>query len=238
MARSEGQKLPGVSFFCPAYLDEGNIESVVRKALEVLREHAERFEITIVEDGSPDNTAAVADRLAAQHENVRVIHHGQNRGYGEATKTGLKSTSFDVIAFTDGDGQYDPRDLARMFPHLKDNDAVIGYRLNLPNSALRNLLSRAYNFAMRLMFGTQFRDLSCATKVFKRPAIEALNIRSSGIFTQGEIVLRAGRRGFRIAQVGVPAYPRLHGKSSSITWKNFLQLVREAIALRREFRGG
>lgn len=237
MTKDEKQKLPGVSFFCPAYLDEGNIERVVLKALEVLREHAERFEIIIVEDGSPDNTAAVADRLAAEHPQVRAIHHGQNRGYGEAIKTGLGAASLDIIAFADGDDQYDPRDLARMFPHLQDHDAVIGYRLNLANSTPRNLLSRAYNYSMRRMFNTPFRDLSCAIKLFKRGTLDALEVRAGGIFTQSELVLRAYHRGFRIAQVGVPAYPRLHGRSNSITWKNFRRLVREALSLWWELRG-
>lgn len=227
--------IPEVSFFCPAYMDEGNIEGVVIKAMEVLSALAGRFEIIIVEDGSPDGTAAAADALARAHEHVRVIHHPRNMGYGEALKTGIAAAKFDVIAFTDGDGQYDPRDLRLLLPLLSDNSAAAGYRLNLPNSAARNLLSRAYNASMRLLFGAPVRDLSCAIKVFRRDALQKIDIRASGIFTQGEIVLRLHHAGFKVAEAGVPAYPRLHGRSSSITLKNFLRLVKEAAALKIEF---
>ena len=223
-----------VSFFCPAYFDEGNIEGVVQKALDVLSSQARRFEIIIVNDGSPDGTGEVAEHLASEHQNVRVIHHPQNRGYGEALKTGLGAASYEVVAFADGDDQYDPRDLARMLPLLQEHDAVIGYRLNLPNSCLRNLLSKLYNMAMRWLFDVPYRDLSCSLKVFKKKAVDRIPIRGSGIFTQAEIVLRFHRAGFRVAQVGIPAHPRLHGRSSSITWRNFLILVKEALLLWRE----
>ncbi|MEW6203033.1 MAG: hypothetical protein AB1546_13735, partial [bacterium] len=134
----------------------------------------------------------------------------------------------------DGDDQYDPRDLARMLPLLQNHDAVIGYRLNLPNSRFRNLMSRCYNIAMRWLFDVPYRDLSCSLKVFKKKSLDRTPIHGIGIFTQAEIILRLHQAGFHVAQVGIPAYPRLHGRSSSITWRNFLILVKEALSLWRE----
>src|SRR5687768_18387083 len=111
---------PGLSVFFPAYNDSGTIASLVITALKTARRLTPDFEIIIVNDGSPDNTAEIADELARTYPEVRVVHHPVNRGYGGALKTGFAEARKDFIFYTDGDGQYDPAEMTVLWPHLTD----------------------------------------------------------------------------------------------------------------------
>ena len=110
----------GLSVFFPAYNDGGTIASMVIRAVQTASELTPDFEIIVVNDGSSDATAAVADELARTYSRVRVVHHPINRGYGGALQTGFLSATKELIFYTDGDAQYDPAELtllwARMAP--------------------------------------------------------------------------------------------------------------------------
>ncbi|MFY9614333.1 MAG: glycosyltransferase family 2 protein, partial [Candidatus Dormiibacterota bacterium] len=113
MAPGEERVAPAsLSYFFPAYNEAGNLEPMVGKALEVIPRFVDRFEVVIVDDGSTDGTAAEADALAAVHPEVKVEHHRVNRGYGEALRTGIRAGDGDVIAYTDGDQQFDLGELS------------------------------------------------------------------------------------------------------------------------------
>ncbi len=136
------QKIKGISFFCPAYYDGKNIIHVVNKAVDVFSELCEDYEIIVVNDGSPDNTGKVLDRLALIHKKVRVVHHPRNLGYAEALKTGLKNANrFEFVLFTDGDNQYDVGDFKKMVRHMNGYDAVISYRNKNANNFIRRVIS-------------------------------------------------------------------------------------------------
>src|SRR5205807_1372603 len=96
-----------ITYFFPAYNEEGNLAPLVQRALEVLPEIAPSFEVIIVDDGSRDGTAAEAERLGTEHEQVRYVRHETNRGYGEALRSGFHAARMDAIAYTDGDRQFD-----------------------------------------------------------------------------------------------------------------------------------
>ncbi len=241
-----------ISFFCPAYLDEGNLPDLVLKAVCVLSKCAEEFEIVIVEDGSPDGTGEAADRLAAEQPGVRVVHHGENRGYGAALRTGFaEAGSYPLVFYTDGDGQYDPGDLVKMLSLLEGSessdegadggcDMVIGYRVNWANSPARRLISTAYNGLLRRGAGVPYRDMSCSIRLARREVIEALDLRSKSGFAAAELILEAHRLGFRVAETGVVTYPRLHGRSSTLRPGNvarvFGDMGRYALKVRGEGR--
>jgi glycosyltransferase involved in cell wall biosynthesis len=85
-------RLPSLSFFFPAYTEEGNVEAVVRDGLSTLQRFADDIEVIVVDDGSRDRTPEIADRLAAEDSRVRVVHHPKNRGYGGAVRSGLEAS--------------------------------------------------------------------------------------------------------------------------------------------------
>lgn len=226
---------PEVSFFCPAYLDQDNVARVVRRGVATLARCTSAYEWIIVNDGSPDRTGAVADALAAEFGPVRVAHHDSNRGHGAALKTGFALARGEWAGFCDGDDQYDPRDLALFLAHCGHADVIIGRRTSYPNGPARAFLSAALNAGLRWLFGTPFRDLGCAFKLFRTDTLTCAKARSNGIFTQCEMVLRAHRAGLRIVEVPVPAYPRVAGRSSSLRMSNISAMIRDIAALFREF---
>jgi glycosyltransferase involved in cell wall biosynthesis len=134
----------GISVFFPAYNDGGTIPSMVLTALMTLRELADDFEVIVVNDGSADYTAAVLEELASRYPELRVIHHEQNRGYGGALRTGFGSATKDLIFYTDGDAQYDPREMTRLYEVWSDEvDFVNGYKISRSDPLHRIIIGRS-----------------------------------------------------------------------------------------------
>src|SRR5690242_10356501 len=124
--RNESLKQPvGLTFFFPAYNDAGTIASLVIQAVQVASRLTPDFEVLVVNDGSQDATGQIADELARAYPQVRVIHHGRNRGYGGALRTGFAAASKDLIAYTDGDAQYDPSELEVLWNRLTDEADMV-----------------------------------------------------------------------------------------------------------------
>lgn len=222
----------GISFFFPAYNEEGNLEPMVRAALETLPRFAENFEVIIVDDGSRDGTAREGEALAAGHPHVRYIRHPVNRGYGEAVRTGLTQSTRDLVFYTDGDRQFDVGELALLLEHLPGSDIVAGYRLRRADPWHRLFIAWTYNRVLRLLFGLRLRDVDCAFKLLRRQVIQEVSPGSGGAFFSAELILRARHRGFRVTEVGVTHYPRALGRAKGATPAVILRTFREMFALR------
>src|SRR5947199_7842515 len=111
-------KPTGLSVFFPAYNDSGTIASMVIRAVRAAAELTPDFEIIVVDDGSADSTADIADELARTYPQVRAVHHPTNRDYGAALQTGFRSARKELIFYTDGDAQYDPSELASLWRRM------------------------------------------------------------------------------------------------------------------------
>ncbi len=225
-----------VSVICPAYHDEANIGPLVLRCLDVLGPICGALEIIIVEDGSPDGTAAAADALAARHPEVTALHHEKNRGHGGAISTGLARAAHPLIAVMDGDGQYDPGDLPAMLDMLLAGaDVVQGRRARYPNGPARAAMSWAYNAMARALFRSPARDLGCGIKALKRDALQSVAPPSTdGIFMQGELVIRMSLAGRRVEESTVSCAPRRSGRSSSISSANLKILYKDLKRFRKE----
>src|SRR6266571_5186704 len=117
-----------LSVFFPAYNDSGTIASMVIRTVKAASELTSDFEIIVVDDGSADSTADIADELARTYPQVRAVHHPTNRDYGAALQTGFRSATKELIFYTDGDAQYDPTELKALWARLTpDADVVNGY---------------------------------------------------------------------------------------------------------------
>src|SRR3954470_13937001 len=108
----------GLSVFFPAYNDSGTIASMVIRSVQAASELTSDYEVIVVDDGSADATAEIADELARTYSHVRVVHHPKNRGYGGALQTGFRSATKELIFYTDGDAQYDPAELALLWAQM------------------------------------------------------------------------------------------------------------------------
>jgi glycosyltransferase involved in cell wall biosynthesis len=220
-------RLPELSYFFPAHNEEANLEGLVEEALIALPALADQFEIVIVDDGSRDRTPALADALVAAHpDHVRVVHHPTNYGYGAALRSGFQASRFAFIAFTDGDRQFKVADLGRLTERLAASDrpdVVAGYRIKRADPIARTVYARLYRLANRIFFGLRVRDVDCACKLFRRAALSGVRVQSGGAFFSAELLIKLRATGARIAEVGVPHYPRTAGSPTgakpSVIWR-------------------
>lgn len=208
---------------------------MVEAALRVLPAFAGELEVIIVDDGSRDATEEEGRRLQAVHPQVRYVRHEQNRGYGEALRTGLTTASGDVVFWTDGDQQFDLQELSRMWPMLDSCDVVAGYRIKRADPPHRLFIAWTYNRVLRLLFGLRTRDVDCAFKVVKRSVADSVIPRSGGAFFSAEFLLRAQKAGYRVTEVGVNHYPRTVGSAKGATPAVILRTFREMFALWADF---
>ena len=222
----------GVSFFCPAYNDQDNIRSTVENVIGTLESLEQDYEIIIVEDGSPDGTAEVADDLSKEYPRVRVIHHKTNRGYGGALRSGFShAVNFDKVAYTDGDGQYDFAEFTLLLEVYSSGCVVAGYRLNRADSRKRVIQTGIFGLLLKLLFRLKVRDVNCSMKLFSREALSDIVITSDSAFIDAEILIKLQRNGVKIRQVGVHHRPRLHGKASGAKLSVVSATIRDAFSL-------
>jgi glycosyltransferase involved in cell wall biosynthesis len=230
---------PSISAFFPAYNDAGTIASMVISTLLVLEQLTDDYEIIVVNDGSADHTGQILDRLAADYERVRVIHHPANRGYGGALRTGFDHSTKDLVFYTDGDFQYDVRDLLQLYPLLTgDIDMVQGYKLNRNDSWLRLVVGRAYQHAVRLAFGLVVRDVDCDFRLIRRHVFDRVQLEHDSGVICVELVRKIQDNGYRIAETGVRHYPRVYGQSQFFRLRTIAQTLRELASLWFELRSG
>jgi glycosyltransferase involved in cell wall biosynthesis len=224
--------IPGtLSVVLPAHNEVANLEAVVKRVLEVVPELSEDFEVIVVDDGSRDGTAELADRLATESTKVRVVHHLVNRGYGAALTSGFRAARGDAILFMDADQQFDPADLAHLAPFVRQADVVAGYRVKRRDPWIRLIYARVFNLSMRLLFGLSLRDIDCAFKVYRADLLRTIDLATTGALINTELLVKAQRAGARIVEVGVRHFPRPTGESSGGSARVILRAVRETVWL-------
>lgn len=217
---------PSLSVFFPAYNDAWTIASLVVTSDCLLRRIADEYEIIVVNDGSPDHVAELLTDLQSRYPHLRVVTHPANRGYGAALRSGFAAASKDLVFYTDGDAQFDPRELVLLLGELREGiDVVNGYKLRRSDALHRRLIGRLYHHAVRTAFGLPIRDVDCDFRLFRRHVLDAVKLESdSGLITV-EMVKKIHDAGFRFAEVPVHHFPRAAGRSQ------FFQLGRVARTL-------
>jgi glycosyltransferase involved in cell wall biosynthesis len=205
---------PSLSIFFPAYNDAGTIASLILIAHMTARELTDDHEVIVVNDGSPDHTGALLDEMARQFPWLRVVHHARNRGYGGALRSGFAAAAKDLVFYTDGDAQYDPREMARLFEALSPEvDFVNGYKIGRSDPVHRIVIGRLYHTFVRAAFSLRLRDVDCDFRLMRRRVFEKVTLtRSSGVICV-ELMKKVQDHGFRIAEVPVHHYHRSYGRS-------------------------
>lgn len=220
MPTASSGKPPGLSFFFPAYNDGGTIASLVIRASQAAARLTPDFEVIVVDDGSEDATAALADELARTYPHVRVVHHSRNRGYGAALRTGFATAAKDVIAYTDGDAQYDPAEVEQLWKHLTPEvDMVNGYKISRADPLHRVIIGRIYHHLVKLLFRLQVRDVDCDFRLMRREIFHRVRLeRDTGVICL-EMMRKVQDAGFRIVEVPVHHYHRTHGRSQFFNFR-------------------
>jgi glycosyltransferase involved in cell wall biosynthesis len=225
-----------LTIFFPCYNEEANVERVTRAAVEYGRKIADDLEVIIVNDGSRDRTAEIADRLAAEIPGVRAVHNQPNRGYGGALQRGFREATKDWIFYSDGDGQFDFAELERVKPLLEQFDIVSCYRIERADSLMRKANALAWSTLVNLLFHIGLKDIDCAFKFYPRPFIERIQLHSTGALIDTEMLAKARNLGLTIGQTGVHHYPRTAGSQTGANPRVILRAFRELFMLHRQIR--
>ena len=225
-----------LSVFFPVFNEEENIELVIKRALEFLPSITKHYEIIIIDDGSKDKTGQLADLLSREYKEVSAIHHSSNRGYGAALQTGFKMAKNDLIFFTDGDGQFNIKELPKLASLIENADIVTGFRVKRADPLFRRINARLYRLLLRIFFNLKITDIDCAFKLFKREVIENLDFESTSALISAEILILAQKKGYTIKEVGVSHYPRVKGKQTGANPRLLLRTFVELFKLRRKLK--
>ncbi|MDP3733268.1 MAG: glycosyltransferase, partial [Candidatus Daviesbacteria bacterium] len=224
--------IKNLSIFFPLFNEEGNVETLVKKAVDVLEKLKLEYEIILVNDGSTDKTGEVVEKLVGENQRIKAINHPKNLGYGEALKSGFYNARYDTICYTDGDGQFDFSEIDKFLKEIEDHDLVIGYRIKRQDPFFRILFNKGWKLSLLAFFGLTLKDVDCGFKMIRKSVLEKIpHLESSrGAMINAELAIKAKKYGFKVTQTGVNHYPRLSGKPTGagikVIVKSFLDLLR------------
>jgi dolichol-phosphate mannosyltransferase len=238
--------VPGVWLILPTYNEADNLEPLVRSVLLQLDRTGLPYTVLVVDDGSPDGTGQVGDRLAAETDRVRVLHRAHKQGLGRAYLAGFEvalEAGADLIMEMDADFSHDPADVPRLIAAAGAADLVLGSRY-VPGGGVANwgvarrLVSRGGCAYARLVLGIPVRDLTGGFKCFNHRVLEALDltgVHANGYGFQIELTYKAVRAGFTVTEVPIVFRERRQG-ASKMTPPIALEAVWKVIALRLRAR--
>jgi glycosyltransferase involved in cell wall biosynthesis len=205
-------KMAKLSVVIPALNEENAIAEIMNRVLLVKNDlekvGVDRLEMLIVDDGSTDNTAKIAREIAAQHENVWIINHPQNRGYGAALKTGFEQATGNLIGFLDADGTYPPE----YFPKLCEAalngwDLVIGSRMAGTETGMpfvRKLGNKFFAQMINILGRANITDSASGMRVFKTELQKQLSPLPDGLNLTPIMSIRAIHEGVKMIEIPIP----------------------------------
>lgn len=218
--------VPSITAFFPAYNDGGTIASMVISVDMVLRSYTSDYEILVVNDGSADYTREMLDELKDRYDHLRVIHHPKNRGYGGALRSGFSNATKELLFYTDGDAQYDPRELRKLIEAFDDGvDLVNGYKIERGDPLHRKVIGKVYHWGVKLAFGLKLRDVDCDFRLMRRIIFDKVRLESNSGVICVELMKKTQDAGFVIAEVPVHHYHRAYGVSQFFNFRRVFKTL-------------
>lgn len=214
----------GFSLIICCFNEEDNLEKTVELSIKTLREIFKNYEIIIIDDDSFDRTNQIAERLSRKHPEVKVIKNLINLGQGQSFLIGLKEAKGDLVMQNGADRPFDIQDLKKILPLFPKHDIVIVVRKNRQAYSIWRKFTSWVNILLRwIFFSREYEDLNFV-QIYKKEIIKKIKIHSrSAAFVTQELIFRAKRQGYKIAQIRLTAHKRIggvehHGKKSDIIW--------------------
>ena len=226
MTGGSGPTLSSVSAFFPCYNDSNTIAGLVQRMESTLRELTDDYEIIVVDDCSTDRSRELLHELQESVRCLRLVEHEKNRGYGGALRSGFAAATRDYVFYTDGDGQYDPGELALLAPAMVPGvDVVNGYKISRQDPWYRHLIGGLYQRVTRVLFAFPIRDVDCDFRLLRRSVFERMTLESNDGAICIELVRKLKDAGFRMVEVPVHHYARAYGTSQFFKPKRIIRAL-------------
>lgn len=220
---------PSITAFFLCYNDAGTIASMVIVADRTLRALTDDYEIVVGDDASTDSSPSVLADLRERYPRLRVFRNERNLGYGGNLRAGFAAATKDLVFYTDGDAQYDPSELARLYASLTpEADVAQGYKLARHDPLHRKVIGRLYHHFVRWWFNLHLRDVDCDFRLMRRHVLESFPLESDSGCITVELMTRIEMGGFRVVEVPVHHYHRAYGQSQFF---NVRRVVRTLVEL-------
>jgi glycosyltransferase involved in cell wall biosynthesis len=217
---------PSVSIFYPCYNDWGAMGSMVLLTIQTAERLELDYDITIVDDGSDAHTLDLLEAVEKTYPKINIVRHEMNRGYGGALRGGFAAATKEWIFYTDGDAQYDVRELELLIEKIGDDvDVVQGYKITRHDPLHRKIIGRIYHWIVKIAFGLKLRDVDCDFRLIRRSVFDRVTLtRDSGVIC-AEMMAKIQRENFRVVEVPVHHYMRAHGKSQFFNYPRIFRVV-------------
>lgn len=208
---------PDVSFIVLCFNDGPALPALLADLKRVLEGAAARYEILVVDDASTDDSLEILELLRREIPQVRVLSHLHNQGVGAGFRTGARAAQFDVVGYTDGDGQYVPDDIPALLAALEAKDAVSGIRVARADGPHRRVVTAVYRKFLAFLYGLELRDVNSGLKVYRRHFLQAAEpLSADGPFFDAEVMIKGLYAGFSVAELPIQHRPRAHGVSRGV----------------------
>lgn len=206
---------PSISVFFPCYNDAGTIATMVIRAIQTLREITDDYEVIVVNDASPDDALQILNELACiLPPTFRIIQHEQNRGYGGVIRSGIAAATKEWVFYTDGDAQYDVRELKLLAAKISDDvDFINGWKIKRRDPLHRIIIGIVYQYFIKFIFGLKIKDVDCDFRLMRRAIFEVIELESHTGTITFELVKKVQDAGYRLVEVPVHHFYRQYGES-------------------------
>jgi glycosyltransferase involved in cell wall biosynthesis len=223
-----------VSFIIPAY----NEARTIREVLERVDDLALEKQIVIVDDGSSDETAAIADRWRNGRGDVVLVRQ-RNTGKGGAIRAAIPHVTGDIVVIQDADMEYDPADVpALVEPIVRGSaDVVYGSRLSGGKPQRAYLFwhlvgNRFLSLLTGLLYNTTLTDMETGYKAFRVEVLRSLDLRQDDFSVEPEITAKVCLRKLRVYQLPIAYYGRSYAEGKKITWRDGVKAVWVLVRIR------
>lgn len=203
-----------ISVFFPCYNDGKSIIGLVEDTDKILKSITSDYEIIVIDDGSSDSSREVLRKAAKRFKRLKTIFHEVNKGYGGALQSGFRESSKELIFYTDGDGQYDVKELPILLSLMTpDVDFINGIKMERGDTAERVFAGNLHRFVTRWIFWLPIYDTDCDFRLIRKKIIDKIKLTSNSGSICPELVKKAQFAGAKFREVSIHHYERKHGRS-------------------------
>ena len=217
-----------LSVIIPVYNEQGTIRDILARVLAVPLDK----ELIVVDDCSRDDSRAILQAIAAEHDNMKLICHEQNRGKGAAVRTGIQAATAEVVLIQDADLEYDPSDYHKLIAPIVAGQADVVFGSRFVGGECHRVLyfwhsigNRFLTLLSNVFTNLNLSDMEVCYKAFRRDVIQQIRIEEDRFGFEPEITAKVAQLGCRIYEVGISYYGRTYKEGKKVGWRDGVRAI-------------